>query len=72
MRAGKPIIAFGNDNTEVAEVLKETNSGMLFRYEDSAEEFFEQVEKFKTDLEKVKQFDRKVIAEKLVGILNTL
>lgn len=72
MRAGKPIIAFGNDNIEVAEVLKETNSGMLFRYEESAEEFFEQAEKFKTDLEKVKQFDRKIITEKLAAILTDI
>ncbi len=72
MRAGKPVIAFGDDNTEVAEVLKETNSGMLFRYGDSAEEIFEKRDSFKTDLSKVKQFNREVIAEKLAGILNSL
>lgn len=72
MRACRPIIAFGNDNTEVAEVLKETNSGMLFRYKDAAEEFFKKVHEFKTDLEKVKQFDRKVITEKLAEILDNL
>ncbi|MBU2494190.1 MAG: glycosyltransferase [Bacteroidetes bacterium] len=72
MRAGKPIIAFGNDNAEVAEVLNETKSGILFRYEDTAEEFFEEAEKIKTDLEKVKQFDRKVISENLAVILNNI
>jgi glycosyltransferase involved in cell wall biosynthesis len=71
MRAGKPIIAFGNDNTEVEEVLNETNSGMLFRYEDSAEEIFEKADQFKTDLIKVKQFDRKKIAKDLSVILNS-
>ena len=72
MRAGKPIIAFGNDNYEVEKILKETNSGKLFRYQDSAEEFFESEGNYKTNYDVVKQFDRKVIAEKLAGILNNL
>lgn len=31
MRTGNSIIAFGNDNSEVKNVLEKTNSGKLFR-----------------------------------------
>lgn len=72
MRSGNPIIAFGDDNNEVAEILSETNTGMLFRYDESGEKFFDNVSGIKPDLSAVKQFDRKVIAEKLSSILDTL
>lgn len=72
LRTGKTIIAFGNDNSEVDEVLMETNSGKLFRYDENAAEMFDDSVKFETNMEIVKKFDRKVIAEKLAGILNKL
>lgn len=72
LRTGKPIIAFGDDNDEVEEILRETNAGMLFPYNSPAEEFFEKAAALKTDLEKVRKFDRKTIAKDLAEILNQL
>jgi len=72
MRTGNKIIAFGNENIEVKNILEKTNSGKLFNYNDSAEEVFEQDCFGKTDIDKVKNFDRKVIAEQLSKILDSL
>ncbi|HEX2867253.1 MAG TPA: glycosyltransferase [Ignavibacteriales bacterium] len=69
LRTGRPIIAFGDDNEEVKGILKETNAGMLFPYNDPAREFFENLQSLKTDIEKVKKFDRKNIAKGLAQVL---
>ena len=70
LRIGKPIIAFGNDNNEVKNILKKTNAGMMFRYSDDGGEFFNNAHSFKTDLTAVKLFDRKNIAASLSKILD--
>lgn len=70
LRTGKPIIAFGDDNEEVKTILEKSNAGMLFGYDSDADEFFKRFNQFNTDLNFVRQFDRKVIAEKFAGILN--
>jgi len=72
LRTGKAIIAFGNDNAEVEEILKDTNAGMLFNYNSYAEEFFTNVPSFKTDTEKLKKYDRKNIAARFADIINKL
>lgn len=69
MRIGKPIIAFGNDNDEVKNILDETRSGMLFRYDEDVTQFFDREISEVRNLELVKNFDRKIIAEKLKDIL---
>lgn len=69
MRIGKPIIAFGNDNDEVKNILNETRSGMLFRYDEDVTQFFDREIREVRNLELVKNFDRKIIAEKLKDIL---
>lgn len=68
LRTGKPIIAFGNNNLEVKKILSETNSGMLFHYNEGAGEFFNRVNEFKRDWEKVKAFERRNIAKDLAEI----
>lgn len=70
LRTGKPIIAFGQDNTEVDQILKESNAGMLFKYDDNINRFFDSAHSFKTNLPNIKKFDRKLIAQKLTEILN--
>ena len=72
LRAGKPIIAFGNDNNEVKDILTKANAGMMFRYDDSGEEFFKSFIDFKTNQESVKQFERGSIAESFREILDKL
>lgn len=70
LRSGRPIIAFGDDNDEVGQILKETNAGMLFPYNAPAEEFFQRESSLKTDIEKVRRFDRKIIAKDLAAIMD--
>lgn len=72
LRTGKPIIAFGHDNEEVAKILSDSNAGMLFNYEESVGSFFEKAASFSVNEKAVKQFDRKQIAEKLKNILNSI
>ncbi|NNL20630.1 MAG: glycosyltransferase [Ignavibacteriaceae bacterium] len=72
LRAGKPIIAFGNRNDEVKEIIKNANAGMMFGYEESGEEFFRKYSSFKTNKEFVKGFDRRSISEEFRNILNRL
>ena len=71
LRTGNPIIAFGDDNKEVEQILRESNAGMIFKYSDDAHDFFINAKNFKTDLDFVKQFDRKNIAKKLSEILKS-
>ena len=72
LRTGKPILAFGDENEEVKEILQKTGSGMIFRYNEDPKEFFDKADSIKSNLELVKQFDRKRIAENLGMILNQL
>jgi glycosyltransferase involved in cell wall biosynthesis len=70
LRTGKPIIAFGQDNDEVNYILKQSNSGMLFKYNEDVNMFFESVQSFKTDFDKIMKFDRQNITQELSVILN--
>ena len=72
LRTGKPIIAFGDDNEEVKNILNDANAGMIFNYKDSGKEFLENAGNLKTDLSTVRKFDRKNIATELSEILNSL
>ena len=70
LRTGKPIIAFGQDNEEVNQILKESNAGMLFKYDEDVNKFFDSAHSFKSDFNAIKKFDRKIIAQKLTEILD--
>ncbi|HAB52804.1 MAG TPA: hypothetical protein DCE80_11655, partial [Ignavibacteriales bacterium] len=72
LRTGKPIIAFGDENEEVNKILSESNAGMLFSYSQDGHEFFDNVQKFKTDISFVKKFDRRNIAKDLAEIMNNI
>ncbi|MCW9065913.1 MAG: glycosyltransferase [Ignavibacteriaceae bacterium] len=70
LRAGKPIIAFGNGNSEVKKILTEANAGVIFDYSESGKEFFKVCSSFKTKENVVKGFEREIISKKLSSILN--
>ena len=71
MRTGNPIIAFGDNNEEVRNILKEANAGMMFRYDENVEEFF------RTNFEKnenqkvVLKYDRASISKEFFKILRS-
>lgn len=72
LRSCKPILAYGNDNDEVANIIQKANAGLLVNYDDDGEKFFANTSNFKTDLNFVKTFDRKNIAGALTDIVNSL
>lgn len=72
MRTGNPIIAFGNNNDEVKKIIKDANAGMMFRYDESAEEILNIDYKTKPDQSFIKQYDRVEISKKFYMILKNL
>lgn len=71
LRTGKPIIAFGDANNEVKEILQKSNAGMIFGYNDSGEEFFRNSSSLKTNMEYVGKFEREEIAKSFSNILQS-
>ncbi len=71
LRTGNPIIAFGDNNKEVKRILKNSNAGIMFNYDESGEEFFTNYKNLKPNPSYVVRFDRKRISEELSKILNT-
>jgi glycosyltransferase involved in cell wall biosynthesis len=72
LRAGKPIIAFGDGNEEVKSILADANAGMMFGYNESGEKFFGSYTSFKTNQEFVEKFERRKISKELSSILNKI
>lgn len=58
LRTGNPIIAFGDNNDEVKRIIEDANAGMMFRYDESGEEFFRNIDKIKPDHSFANRFDR--------------
>ncbi len=69
IRTGNRVIAFGDDNDEVAEILNKTGVGRLFSYSDSASEVFSIQDRRSADFEEIRKFDRKNITRGLSEIL---
>jgi glycosyltransferase involved in cell wall biosynthesis len=70
MRSGTPIIAFGDDNAEVEELLAETGSGKLYNYSEDGTDILQKKETFLPDIEKAKKYNRQNIARKFSEILH--
>jgi len=70
MRTGNRIIAFGDDNEEVAQLLRVTNSGKIFPYSYHCNDIFERLSQLTPNPEIAKQFSREKIAEELAQILS--
>jgi len=72
LRSGKPILAFGDGNNEVQKILEETQAGMIFPLTSNGLEFFNQLQRFQTNLNNVRQFNRKEISGSLAKILSKI
>jgi len=70
LRAGKPIIAFGDGNEEVRKILADANAGMMFSYQESGEKFFKSYSILKTNEEFVKGFERERITKSFAELIN--
>jgi len=71
LRIGKPIIAFGDDNEEIKQIIEGANAGKLFNYNEGAEEMFDTGNLFFRDKSKIEIYERKNIAKELGTILDT-
>ena len=69
MRTGNPIVAFGDNNYEVKQILNEANAGILFGYDENVEEFLENLIKIKSDQTFVIKYDRAEISKEFYSIL---
>ncbi len=72
LRAGKPIIAYGDNNDEVKRILQESNAGMMFGYDEDGKEFFTNYPDLKPDPGKIVQYDRIKISEAMSEILDSI
>jgi len=72
LKAGKPIIAYGDNNEEVKKILDESNAGMMFSYDEDGEGFFTNYKILKAQPSYVVKFDRKRISEELSKILDAI
>ena len=72
LRTGNPIIAFGDDNQEVKKIIKDANAGMMFRYDESGEEFLRDLVKIKPDQNFVKKYNRAEISKEFYLIIKKL
>jgi glycosyltransferase involved in cell wall biosynthesis len=70
LRTGKPIIAFGEDNTEVEIILEEAKAGVLLPRNYSGTKVFERLKGLEPDFRRSEQYERKVIAKDLARILD--
>jgi glycosyltransferase involved in cell wall biosynthesis len=69
LRAGKPIIAFGDGNEEVRNILQQANAGIMFGYQESGDDFFERKLQFNFNTEIIKNYERGTIAKHFNNIL---
>ena len=72
LRAGKPIIAFGDGNEEVKKILADANAGMMFGYEESGKEFLGRSNQFSSEQNYIKIFERESISKQMAMILNDI
>ncbi len=72
LKAGKPIIAYGDNNEEIKKILDDSNAGMMFNYDESGEEFFANYKNLKAEPSYVVKFERKRISEELGKILDAI
>jgi len=72
LRAQKPILCFGDENPEVAELIRIGNAGMYLEYQNNGEIFFRELHSFSTDLAFAKRFDRRNAASILAKTLTSL
>ena len=72
LRSGNPIIAIGDENVEVKSILSNSNAGMFLTPQEDPAVFFTQAGEFHTNINYVKQFDRKSITQKFSILLNKI
>ena len=70
LRTGNKIIAFGDDNTEVAGILQQANAGKLFHYNYDKDDILSLVDTTRPNSEAAKIFSRGIIAQQFASLLS--
>lgn len=70
LRTGNPIIAFGDNNEEVKEMVENSMSGVMFGYDENGVTVLENLNNIKPDQTFAKQFDRVLISKKFYEIIS--
>lgn len=70
LRTGNPIIAFGDNNEEVKEIVENSMSGVMFGYDENGVTVLENLNNIKPDQTFAKQFDRALISKKFYEIIS--
>jgi hypothetical protein len=70
LRTGNKIIAFGDDNTEVAGILQQANAGKLFHYNYNKDDILSLVDTTRPNPEAAKIFSRENIAHQFDSLLS--
>ncbi|HLP16246.1 MAG TPA: hypothetical protein VK470_08320, partial [Bacteroidota bacterium] len=71
LRAGKPVIAFGDDNEEVAGLLRSCNAGVLLPYSYDGSDLFSLLDAVRPDPSAARLYSRARIAGQLAAILDS-
>jgi glycosyltransferase involved in cell wall biosynthesis len=72
LRTGKIIIAFGEDNYEVENILRRANAGKMFSYQTANLDIFQPLSSLRPKSDTVKLYSRHVIAGQLAEILQNI
>ncbi|MEW5798482.1 MAG: hypothetical protein AB1728_05705 [Bacteroidota bacterium] len=70
LRTGNRIIAFGDDNKEVGEILEKSNAGKIFSYNYSGDDILRQTDLLKPNATDIRKYSREIISEELAKILD--
>ncbi|MBI2419329.1 MAG: glycosyltransferase, partial [Ignavibacteriales bacterium] len=69
LRIGKPILAIGEKNEEVAEILQKAQAGRFFSFDESPEAYLLNRTASNTNKNYIESFERKNLTKKLAAIL---
>jgi glycosyltransferase involved in cell wall biosynthesis len=70
LRAGKPIIAFGDDNREVESLLQACTAGILFPYAYDKDDMFHRLSAVHPNPDAARRYSREHIAGEMARVLN--
>lgn len=71
LRTGNRIIAYGDDNKEVGDILSDSKAGILLPYNYHGQDIFAQLQSVVPDSDAVRQYSRENIASQLAELLKS-
>lgn len=72
LRSGNPIVAFGDNNEEVKNIIEDANAGMMFGYNESGKEILENSNSFFSKIDKISIYNRSSISKLFKYLLSNI